>query len=86
MLLRVYGKTRPEPTDQPTKKRASNLVGIKKLILYYMLNREPLNPGYGWGNLTKSKEVNLVIGAVKKKETRGQGTTSKVRQTSTVYN
>lgn len=51
--------------------RASNLDTLKRSISYYMPNKHEWNAGFGWGNPTKSKEVNNVIKTVEKWEIRG---------------
>mmetsp|Transcript_6791 Transcript_6791/g.11328 ORF Transcript_6791/g.11328 Transcript_6791/m.11328 type:complete len:265 (-) Transcript_6791:192-986(-) len=70
----------PGPTDKPMYARANSIEFWKKAMSYFMPNRLAswnylANPPCG--NPTKSKEVNDLIKAVKKKETRKQGRKSK---------
>jgi len=77
---KAYHKYDPGPRDRPLHARSSSLEFWKKTISYFMPNR--LSP---WnylasppaGNPTKSREVNDLIKAVKKKETRKQEKKSK---------
>ena len=78
--LKAYHKHDPGPTDRPLHARASSIEFYKKAISYFMPNRLAswnylANPPCG--NPTKSKEVNDLIKAIRKKETRKQGKKSK---------
>ena len=74
---KAYGKPDPKAEDNPTCCRASSLQYYKKAISYWMGQSCDWNERTKTGNPTKSKLVNNIIAAVKKKETRGIGTKSK---------
>ena len=80
MCWKAYHKYDPGPSDKPKYARSLSMEYWKKAISYFMPNRLSAwnyltNPPAG--NPTKSKEVNDLINAVKKKETRKQGKKSK---------
>ena len=63
-------------TDNPTEGRSSTLVYYKKTLLYFMpnkLHKWTVINSVGSGKPTKSQQVNDLIAAVIKKETRGLG-------------
>ena len=80
LAFKAYGNEDPGPDDKPTRARSDSLMYWKKALSYFMPNRiSPWNvlANPPSGNPTRSKEVNDLIKAVKKKETRKQGKKSK---------
>jgi hypothetical protein len=75
MCKRTYGKEDPTAEDNPLYARSSSLAYWKKAISYFMPNTAHWSTS-GEGNPTKSKTINKLIKAVKKKETRGTGVKS----------
>ena len=79
--MKAYGKPNPTPEDHPTVGRSSSLEFYKKAISYFMPNRlMGWNYQVGWGNPTRSNDVNQLIAAVKKKEASGLGKESQARR------
>lgn len=59
------------PEDNPVHARCSSLQYYKKAVSFFIPNRhQPWNSITNTGNPTKSKEVNSLLKAVKKKEMR----------------
>jgi flagellar biosynthesis GTPase FlhF len=81
LAMKAYGKQNPGPEDHPTVGRASSLEYYKKALSYFMPNRlMGWNYQVGWGNPTRSSDVNQLINAVKKKEAKGLGKASQARR------
>jgi hypothetical protein len=81
LAMKAYGKRNPVPEDHPTVGRANSLEYYKKALSYFMPNRlSGWNYEVGWGNPTKSNDVNQLIAAVKKKEACGLGKPSQARR------
>ena len=80
LCQKAYHKYDPGPSDNPIYARSSALSFYKKSISYFVPNRmSPWNylANPPCGNPTRSNEVNDLIKAVKRKETRKQGRKSK---------
>ena len=77
LALKAYGTPNPQTSDNPLLGRSSSLCYYKKAISYWMPFTCDWNESTKTGNPTKSKLVNNIIAAVKKKETRGIGKKSK---------
>ena len=74
--LHAYGMENPSVEDNPTEGRGTTLMYYKKALSYFMpnkLQRWTIIGGVASGNPTKSVEVNNLLNAIKKKETRGVG-------------
>jgi hypothetical protein len=81
LCMKAYDKPDPGPNDNPVHGRSSSLMYYKKAISHFMPNSLfPWNVGTGQGNPTRSKEVNDLIKAVKKKEVRKQGKPSNAKR------
>jgi hypothetical protein len=81
----AYGTVDPGPEDDPVHMRASSLEYLKKSISHFMPNsQQPWNALTKAGNPTKSKEVNSLIKAVKRKEVRDLGAPSKADRALTL--
>jgi hypothetical protein len=81
MAFKVYGIENPGPNDNPTFGRSSSLSYYKKAISYFMPHRLiQWNFQQELGNPTKSTEVNDLIKAVIRKETRREGKPSQARR------
>jgi len=77
MTFRAYGFENATPDCNPTGCKSATLLNIKKKISFFMINRLPTwDEIHKTGNPTKSAIINDLIGAVKKKETHGQGKSS----------
>jgi hypothetical protein len=72
MCKRVYDKEDPSAEDNPIHARSTTIAYWKKAISYFMPNTATWTID-GTGNPTKSKQINGLIKAVKKKEIRGTG-------------
>ena len=79
MAFRVFGKEDPSDTDNPIHARSSSLTFWKKSISSFMPNKgvgwivDGADPNIGRGNPTRSNEINSLIQAVRRKETRRIG-------------
>lgn len=73
MALKAYGIENPTPEDNPTECRSSSMEYFKKAISYFMESTQAWNNETNSGNPTRSRKINRLIAAVKKKETRGLG-------------
>ena len=81
----AYGMDDPGPEDDPVHARWTSLQYYKKAISFFIPNRhQPWNSITNTGNPTKSKEVNSLLKAVKRKEVRGLGTNSKADRALTL--
>ena len=81
----AYGTDDPGPQDDPVHARWTSLQYYKKSISFFIPNRhQPWNSITNTGNPTKSKEVNSLLKAVKRKEVRGLGTNSKADRALTL--
>ena len=81
----AYGTDDPGPEDDPVHMRASSLEYLKKSISHFMPNsQQPWNTLTKAGNPTKSKEINSLIKAVKRKEVRDLGAPSKADRALTL--
>ena len=74
MCLIVYNNPDPQKNDFPTKGSRNTLLYHKKALSYFMPNQlqqwdERANENQHYWNATKSKDVNKLIGLVKKMET-----------------
>ena len=73
---KVYGREDPGVDDNPTEGRSTTLCYYKKAISFFMpnkLSKWTVIAGVASGNPTKSQEINDLIAAVIRKETRGIG-------------
>jgi hypothetical protein len=81
LCMKAFDKPDPGPNDNPMHGRSSSLMYYKKAISHFMPNTLfPWNVGTGQGNPTRSKAVNDLIKAVKKKEVRKQGKPSNAKR------
>jgi len=81
LAFKAYGTEVPGPNDNPTFGRSSSLMYYKKAISYYMPHRLiHWNFETQSGNPTKSIDVNDLIKAVIRKETRQLGKKSQARR------
>ena len=77
LAKKVYGRDDPGVDNNPTERESTNLHYYKEAISYFMPNKLMKWAIAGGvassGNPTKSQEINNLIDAVIKKETRGIG-------------
>lgn len=74
----AYGTDDPGPDTNPIHSRCSTLEYYKKSISHFVPNQQqPWNAITNTGNPTKSKEVNSLLKAIKRKEVRGLGAPSR---------
>eukprot|EP00977_Amphora_coffeiformis_P002634 scaffold505_cov179-Amphora_coffeaeformis.AAC.3 len=79
--FKVYGSANPGPNDNPTQGCSSSLYYDKKAISFFIPNKHiPWNDISKTGNPIRSIQVNEMIKAVQKKETRQQCKSSKARR------
>ena len=82
MAFRAFGLEDPSATDDPLNCRSTAIEYWKKAISYFMPNKhapwtvDPQDPSKGTGNPTRSVDVNSLIRAVRRKETRHLGVPS----------
>mmetsp|Transcript_19055 Transcript_19055/g.53104 ORF Transcript_19055/g.53104 Transcript_19055/m.53104 type:complete len:134 (-) Transcript_19055:1192-1593(-) len=70
MCWKVYGKVDPSQEDNPLYGRALSMMYWKKAISYFMPNNAAWNDSTETGNPTRSKMINNLIWAARRKETR----------------
>ena len=72
--FKVFAKEDPTSDDNPTSGKSNTLLGCKKMLSFFMINRLPLGDIVNKsGNPTKSTVAGDLIAFVEKKETHGQG-------------
>ena len=84
MCYRAFGLEDPGPEDNPYYARASTLEFWKKAISYFMPLTSTWDDTKEEGNPTKSRKINNLIKAVKKKEARMLGRTGQADRAFTL--
>ena len=74
--FKAYGTENPGDDDNPTLARSTTLEYYKKAISYFMESNGTWDEELRRGNPTKCRQINRLITAVKKKETRRLGKAS----------
>lgn len=81
MCRDAYGNPNPGPNDRPTHRRSSGLAFAKKVVSYFMPNKNMhWNVESKAGNPTKSVAMNDFIKQVKKLEVRKRGKASNAKR------
>jgi len=89
MCFKTYGREDPGVDDNPIHARSTTMAYWKKAISYFMPNNGQAwtvgarDDGEGFGNPTRSREINRLITAVRRKETRGLGSPSQADRSCT---
>jgi hypothetical protein len=79
--MKAFDKPDPGPGDNPMHGRSSSMKCHKKAMSHFMPNNPfPWNVGTMQGNPTRSKDVNDLIKAAKKKEVQKQGKPSNAKR------
>ena len=74
MSLMAYHKENPMKEDRPIYATKNSLAYTKKALSYFMVHSNvQWNDVQRFGNPTKSKQVNLLLGVINKLETSNQG-------------
>ena len=81
LCMKAFDKPDPGPHDNPVHGRSSSLMCCKKAISHFTPDTLfPWSAGTGQGNPTRSKDVNDLMKAAKKKEVRKQGKPSNAKR------